>query len=560
MVDNFILTLFHGTTNRFHGKRFFRQTSRSRIAGDRSMRQDTKAEFDVAIIGAGISGLTAAALLSKAGLNLVVLEKEERLGGYLAGFTRNGFVFDTAVQWLSQCDKGGFVYSILRHLGDDFPRCRRLSRIRRHKSETLDYLLTDHPEGFMNRLIEEYPDQAEGIRRFFADTRVLSDRFVEFSDLMRSHHTMGWGEKISYGVRMLRWVLPVYKHLKISAEQGLARYFSDENLMRVFCTEDSMMAVMTPIAWAYSGDFQAPPPGGSQSMIAWLAKQAEENHAVILRGRHVRRVLVEANRAAGVELSSGERLKATYVLAACDVEALYERMLPAGCIPAKLRSHLHDADLYYSAFSVFIGLDCPAELLGLGEEMVMITRDGLARSEHCSGDPEKTCLTVLAPSVRDGSLAPAGKGTLSIHCPAFMDRDNQWETGENRQRRAAYRSYKADFAALLIDRVSDVLIPDLRQHVEFLSIATPVTYWRYTGNRDGSIMGARPTPMNIKNRLAHYRTPLKNLYLGGHWAEYGGGIPIAVKAATNASLLILREANPEGFRALKTVLDHSSSA
>jgi len=141
-----------------------------------------------------------------------------------------------------------------------------------------------------------------------------------------------------------------------------------------------------------------------------------------------------------------------------------------------------------------------------------------------------------------------------------MDRDNQWETGENRQRRAAYRSYKADFAALLIDRVSDVLIPDLRQHVEFLSIATPVTYWRYTGNRDGSIMGARPTPMNIKNRLAHYRTPLKNLYLGGHWAEYGGGIPIAVKAATNASLLILREANPEGFRALKTVLDHSSSA
>ena len=60
---------------------------------------------DVAIIGGGVGGLTAAALLSQAGLSVVVLERESRPGGYLAGFHRKAFVFDSAIHWLNQCER-----------------------------------------------------------------------------------------------------------------------------------------------------------------------------------------------------------------------------------------------------------------------------------------------------------------------------------------------------------------------------------------------------------------------------------------------------------------------
>ena len=86
-------------------------------------------------------------------------------------------------------------------------------------------------------------------------------------------------------------------------------------------------------------------------------------------------------------------------------------------------------------------------------------------------------------------------------------------------------------------------------------MATPVTYWRYTGNRGGSIMGQRPTKKNIKNKIANYRTPVQNLLLGGHWAEYGGGVPMAVKSGVNTSLLILKEVNKTAFKELRDVVD-----
>ena len=66
------------------------------------VNQDFKARYDVVIIGAGVGGLTAAALLSKAGLSVLVLEKEPRVGGYLAGFLRTLFLFDTPFHLLNQ--------------------------------------------------------------------------------------------------------------------------------------------------------------------------------------------------------------------------------------------------------------------------------------------------------------------------------------------------------------------------------------------------------------------------------------------------------------------------
>jgi prolycopene isomerase len=95
----------------------------------------------------------------------------------------------------------------------------------------------------------------------------------------------------------------------------------------------------------------------------------------------------------------------------------------------------------------------------------------------------------------------------------------------------------------------------IKDHIEVLEIATPITYWRYTKNRNGSIMGASPTDKNIKNKLANYYTPVKNLFLGGHWAEYGGGMPIAVKAASNVSLLILKEIKKQEFKKLRNTMD-----
>lgn len=510
---------------------------------------------DVAIIGAGITGLTAGALLSKAGLRVAVVEAEPRPGGYLAGFERRGFAFDTAIQWLNQCQPGGLCYKLFQHLGSGAPECKPLTRIRRYKGDSFDYVLTTEPHRLRDQLIEDFPSEAAGIRRFFAHAQVLGDRLWLLNRRMRAMETMSLWEKTGYGLRMLHWVLPVWKHLKITAEQGLDRYFKSDELKKLFCSEDTMMAVIVPVAWAFNGDIQAPPTGGSQAIVDWMCQRIRSSGSQILLKQRVESIRLQDGRAVGLSLDTGETIDAEYVLAACDVETVYERMLPAGVIPEPLLRKLREADLYYSTVSVFLGLDCDAASLGFDEELVCLTRDDVSRADHSSGDPQKTSLIVIAPSVRDPVLAPEGKGTLTIHCPAFLDYAERWKTDGGRGRGIDYRALKRAYADILIDRVERAMAPDLRAHIEVLEIATPVTYQRYTGNREGSIMGAKPTNRNIKAKLAHYRTPVDNLLLAGHWAEYGGGLPVAMKSAANTSLMILKQCRKEAYRSLRDVFD-----
>jgi len=509
---------------------------------------DPHDELDAAIIGAGIGGLSAAAVLAHAGCRVAVFEAQPHPGGYLVGFARKGFSFDSSVQWLNNCRAGGYVHRVLGAIGDDYPRSIRASRVRRYRGESFDYVLTDNPDELRDQLVRDFPEDAAGIRRLFAECRKLGLHFDILNRRMRGLDTMSPPEKALFGLKMLAWVLPVWKYLNLTAEDGLARFFRHEGVKRIFCSEETFMSIIMPIAWAYSGDFQYPPSGGAQRYVDWLVEKIGENGSRVELSSPVRSVLVEGNRAVGVTLEDGTTCKARYVVAANDLVTLYERMLPPSPAVAARLALLKQADLYYSSFTVYLGLDCPAETLGLHEELACLTRGGLKREEHSSGDPSKSCLIVRCPSAIDASLAPPGKSTVTIHCAMWLEHRDRWMTGDSMARGEAYRQLKAEYADRLIGRVEAALGIDIRGHIEVMEAATPVTYWRYSGNTAGSIMGQSPTRRNIKAGLAGTCTPIRNLFLGGHWAEYGGGVPVAMKAGVNAALLILRERSKAKFK------------
>jgi prolycopene isomerase len=252
-------------------------------------------------------------------------------------------------------------------------------------------------------------------------------------------------------------------------------------------------------------------------------------------------------------------VKSNYVIAACDVETLYEKMLPAALIPDKIKKKLQNAELYSSSVTISVALDCPTEDLGFGEELVHLANENESFEAHSSGDPLKSEISILPPSLRDKSLAPEGQGTLTLFMPAVMDYKDNWLTKKdehgNYVRGEEYRKLKNEIAETIIARVEREVAPGLRSHILFYEVATPVTHWRYTGNKNGTMMGAKPGKKNMQNKIAHYQTPVKNLLLGGHWAELGGGVPIAAKAGANAALMILKKENKAAFRSLADYMD-----
>jgi len=71
-------------------------------------------KYDVIVVGGGISGLTAAAFLAKAGQNVLLCEKESRCGGLVNSFERDGFIYDAGVRAL---EDSGVLFPMLRSLG-----------------------------------------------------------------------------------------------------------------------------------------------------------------------------------------------------------------------------------------------------------------------------------------------------------------------------------------------------------------------------------------------------------------------------------------------------------
>ena len=70
--------------------------------------------YDVLVVGAGMAGLTAAAYLSKAGLKVLLCEKEDQIGGLVNSFEHKGFVFDGGIRAI---ENSGIVAPMLRQLG-----------------------------------------------------------------------------------------------------------------------------------------------------------------------------------------------------------------------------------------------------------------------------------------------------------------------------------------------------------------------------------------------------------------------------------------------------------
>ena len=525
-----------------------------------------KEYYDVIIIGAGISGLTSSALLSKAGLSVCVLEMDARPGGYLAGFDRKEFRFDSAIHWLNNCGDGGWVTKVFQIIGEDYPLAKNQKNIRRFIGKDFNYLVTNNPDELKKQWIKEFPEDKIGIIKFFKDAKRISKSFDNHINLSRSMDTMNVFEKVIHGLKMLNFALPFIPHISYSGDvginKGLSKYFKSEKLKSVFSSEPDLLSCLIPISWAYSNNFQTPPSGGGQSYPEWLKFATEFMEGDVFFNSKVVEVLLENKTTKGVIFNNKEEthhLRSKYVVAASDAESLFEKLLPKVAVPKQKKESFKKAKLYSSALTVSIGLDCTPEELGFGEEIIYLFDNTAKREELGEGDPYKSGIHIIASSVRDKTLAPLNKGTLTLFIPTWINNYNYWCCEKDKEgnyiRGEEYIDLKNKLANILIDRVQEKLTPNLRDHIILLDVATPITHQRYTGNKNGSMMGQKPGKENMKAKVASYKTPVKNLLLSGHWADLGGGVLIAMKSSVNTSLIILQKEKPEVFKLLAKYMD-----
>ena len=473
----------------------------------------------VAVIGAGIAGLSTGCYLQMNGYQAQVYEMHKLPGGLCTSWRREGYTVDCCIHWLTGSRPGTGFYKLWQEVGliqglklidhDEFSRAEfadgptvilytDLDRLQKHLLE-----IAPEDEGLIKDLL--------GAARFMAAHELPSD--------LPPRALMRLGDMFRVMPRMLRLMPLLKKWNGMTIAEFAARLknrFVRAALLQIWLPEMSAFVLVMTLAW-FHGRQAGYPVGGSLPLAKAVEKRLLDLGGSVEYRARVAEILVENHRAVGIRLADGREERAEYVVSATDLHATVYDMLGGRYVDDTVRSWF-DAFLPFPPL-VFVGV-------GVAREFPEVPLSSSGISLSLSEPLRLGGRTVERMQFRifnyDPTMAPVGKTTITSMLMADHD---YWK--ELSQDRMAYEAEKATIAAAVV-KVLDQRFPGLAGQVEMVDVATPMTFERYTGNWRGSFEGWQPTPANMTLEMPNRLPGLDGLLLAGQWVAPGGGLPSGV--------------------------------
>jgi len=479
----------------------------------------------VIIIGAGLGGLTAGNLLARKGHQTTILESHTAPGGYVAGFRRQGFYFESGTLSFESLTT---VQKAMKQLGV-LDKIEIIPQHTRLVSDRFDIATSGTFAGFKQTILAAYPEHQQNLRRYFSEVDKLIRTIEPF--MLPDPPWTSYLRGAAVGAEVL------LKYSRTNLGDFTAKYFErDSELFRLFKNfgyPDMSALILGGAIISIFSDYWTIK-GGMQSWADALAQSFTGLGGELKLGTPVEKIITEKGRAVGV-ISQGASHRADYVISACDYKNTFLKLLDdQSLIPVRQLEKIKSTQVSEGIFTVYLGLSIDnrklAEYMKIPHVSLFDEQPGAdVRNPNDPDFFKKSSVSLYSPSLINPELAPAGKSCLMLQmvCPhRWMD---NWGGGD----REKYKNLKDQVSQTLISKARK-LIPDLEKMIEFKGAATPLTYQRYTGNTDGATSSWSWNPNNKfhKSILGTFvETPVKNLLIGSCWAMQIGGIPGAISAA-----------------------------
>src|SRR4030042_837590 len=271
-------------------------------------------DADVIIIGAGMAGLTCGCLLAQKGLKVLMIEKNQKVGGCCTSFEKDGFSFDLSVQSLGECQEGGRIWRILKQLN-------LLDQIRFFPLEPArEYLFPDRKvsqssnlETHIENLSSLFPGERKGIEGVYA---VLKKIFEEFSTLPSS---LDWFKPSSFSSQY-----PSLSQFKDKTYGELLNEFISHPFLKTLLSIRSSYALLPPeeisavgmagIEMSYFNYGVSCVEGKVEQLPLKMGEALEKMGGKILTGHEVEQILIKEKKTMGVRLKDGQEVTGRAVI------------------------------------------------------------------------------------------------------------------------------------------------------------------------------------------------------------------------------------------------------
>lgn len=521
--------------------------------------------YDAIIIGAGHNGLVTACYLARAGLKVVVVEKNDWVGGAAVsrslhpGFTYSNCSYVSSLfrpEIMRDLELPKYGLQVLPYEGgavmtrdggylaifrDHEANRREFSRHSPRDAEAYDRYSRDvfrHCRFIRPLLMRTPPDPARFRPRDLAELAWLGKKTFDLSEAQIYEMIRFWTMSISDFLDEY-FENPVVKaYLAVSAIIGTALGPMSPGSAYVLLHHYMGDVDGNVGAWGYAR-------GGMGSITAALSASLTDSGGDIRVGKGVEKVLVQNGQAVGVTLDDGEEIRAKRVISNMDVKRTFLKHVDEAELPASFVKQVKNFKIRGSSGKLNIALDAAPKFTALPEGSPMYKgdlhfTDSIERMErayddwksgHFSRDPFQD---VMIPTMIDPTMAPPGKHFMSCFVqyapPKVEGRD--WTDAD-----------RDAFGQTCINQIDDYA-PGFKDLVLHAEIRTPRELEAEVGLTEGNIFQGELTfDQLLFNRpvpgYAQYRSPIKDLWICGSSTHPGGGVMGA--PGRNAAAEILRD-------------------
>ncbi len=231
----------------------------------------------------------------------------------------------------------------------------------------------------------------------------------------------------------------------------------------------------------------------------------------------------------GVRLTDGTEHSADMVISAADGRTTIFDMLEGKYLNDKIRSYYNEWPICRPFFQIALGV---ARDFSSEPHSVMLPFD-----EPINVGDEKRSWAHLRHYCYDPTMAPSGKSVFTVY---FVHVNHEYwkELYEDRPR---YKAEKQGIADAVIDQV-EKRFPGIKDEIEVVDVATPVTYERYTGTWQGSYMGWAQTTETFGSKPMSKTLPgLSGFYMAGQWVYMGSGVNGAAMSGCHLMQIICKK-------------------
>jgi prolycopene isomerase len=485
--------------------------------------------YEVIVIGAGVGGLTAAALLSKAGKKVLVVEKEIRPGGLVAPLVYKSFQFDTAARLIMGCGEDspfgpGPIFTLLNQLGV-YNQCEfiKVQPFCTMHFPDMSFQMWSGRNAFIDGLRKVFPQGLDKLPELLELCSRFYKGFLFYENLSSP---LGIIAKPSQALALLR-----YKNLTL--ETILSRFIPDSR-PRTAVTSLWPYVGLTPtrssfLMWAimmssYIEEGAYFCRGGLHRLADAIAYSLTHNGGELIFCNEVTRIMVEDGSIRGVQLENGQKVFAPVILSNIDCRHVFNDMIEPIPMLSRYRSKLMWLEPSVKALNISMVTDLDLPALGLGFETLFFDTWDMEHIWKNISENDIGMFTLTITSIADPSLSPSGQYIVSSTCGLP---ENFIPSPDKIQRTGLH----------LFSKIVKQ-IPALENHLTLSGNGTlPLGFITQDFS---SMYGWAATPGQIGMGRLIQKTPLKGLYLAGHWTQPSHGVMPVVLSGMTAARAILR--------------------